>query len=54
MAKQALEIYPDNIDAENLIVEFEEDPIKKIKKYDYIVEKAIKILEKRICLIQKI
>lgn len=47
LAKQALEIYPDNIDAENLIVEFEEDPIKKIKKYDYIVEKAIKILEKK-------
>lgn len=47
LAKQALEIYPDNIDAENLIVEFEENPIKKLKKLDIIIEKATKILEEQ-------
>lgn len=47
LAKQALEIYPDNIDAENLIVEFEENPIKKLKKYDSIIEKATKLLEEQ-------
>lgn len=45
LAKQALEIYPDNIDAESLIAEFEENPIKKLKKYNDIIEKATKILE---------
>lgn len=45
LAKQALEIYPDNIDAENLIAEYEENPIKKLKKYDSIIEKATKLLE---------
>ncbi len=47
LAKQALEIYPDNIDAENLIVEFEENPIKKLKKYDSIIEKATKLLKEK-------
>lgn len=47
LAKEALEIYPDNIDAENLIVEFEENPIKKLKKYDIIIEKAAKLLEEQ-------
>lgn len=45
LAKQALEIYPDNIDAENLIAEYEENLIKKLKKYDVIIEKATKLLE---------
>ena len=47
LAKQALEIYPDNIDAENLIVEFEENPIKRLKKYDSIIENATKLLEEQ-------
>lgn len=46
LAKQALEIYPDNIDAECFIAEFEENQIKKLSKMEAIIEKAIKILEK--------
>ena len=42
LAKQALDIYPDNIDAENLIAEYEENPIKK---YDSIIERATKLVE---------
>lgn len=30
LAKQALEVYPDNIDAEIFIVEYEKNPIKKL------------------------
>lgn len=47
LAKQALDIYPDNIDAENLIAEYEENPIKKLKKYDSIIERATKLLEEQ-------
>lgn len=46
-AKEALEIYPDNIDAEALIAEYEENPIKRLKKFDSIVEKATKLLEEQ-------
>jgi len=46
-AKQALEVYPDNIDAEALIAEFEDNPIKRLKKFDSIVEKATKLLEEQ-------
>lgn len=46
LAKQALEIYPDNIDAECFITEFEENQIKKLSKMEAIIEKAKKILEK--------
>ena len=46
LAKQALEIYPDNIDAECFIAEFEENQIKKLSKMEAIIEKAKKILEK--------
>ncbi len=46
LAKQALEIYPDNIDAECFIANFEENPIKKLQKYEVIIDKATKILEK--------
>lgn len=45
LAKQALQIYPDNIDAESLIADYEENPIKKLKKYENIIEKAKKLLE---------
>lgn len=44
-AKQALEAYPDNIDAESLIADFEENTIKRLKKYDAVVAKATKLLE---------
>ena len=47
LAKEALEIYPDNIDAENLIAEYEEDLIKRLKKYDTVIEKATKLLEEQ-------
>lgn len=47
LAKQALEINPNNIDAESLIAEFEENPIKKLKKYDIIIDKATKILNEK-------
>lgn len=47
LAKKALDIYPDNIDAENLIVEFEENPIKKLKKLNIIIEKATKLLKEQ-------
>ena len=44
-AKQALEAYPDNIDAESLIADCEENTIRRLKKYDAVVAKATKILE---------
>lgn len=46
LAKKALEIYPDNIDAECFIANFEENQIKKLKKYEVIIEKATEILKK--------
>lgn len=46
IAEQALEIYPDNIDAENLITSFEIDSIKKLEKYEKTLERARKKLEK--------
>lgn len=46
LAKQALKIYPNNIDAESFIADFEENQIKRLKKYELIIEKAKKILEK--------
>lgn len=45
LARQALEIYPDNIDAECFIAEFEENQIKKLAKMETIIEKSKKILE---------
>ena len=46
LAKQALEIYPDNIDAESFIADYEEHQIKKLEKYNNIIEHATKLLEK--------
>ena len=46
LAKQALELNPENIDAECFIVEFEENLIKKLSKIEDIVKKATKLLEK--------
>lgn len=46
LAKQALEIYPDNIDAECFIAEYEENQIKKLEKYNKIIEKATELLKK--------
>ena len=46
LAKQALEIYPYNIDAESFIAEFEENQIKKLAKMETIIEKAKTMLEK--------
>lgn len=46
LAKQALEIYPDNIDAQILLATFEKDMIKRLKLYDNIIDNATKILEK--------
>lgn len=46
LAKQALEIWPDNIDAECFLADFEKNQIKRLKLYEDIVEKATKLLEK--------
>lgn len=46
LAKQALELNPENIDAECFIADFEENKIKKLNKMETIIEKATQILEK--------
>lgn len=46
LAKKALEIYPDNIDAENFITKCEENTVKKLDKYKKTLNKAKEILEK--------
>ena len=46
LAKQALEINPENIDAKCFIAEFEENQIKKLSKMEDIIEKSTKLLEK--------
>lgn len=45
LAKQALEIYPNNLDAEAFIIENEKSLIKRLKKYDELLVKATKLLE---------
>ena len=47
LAKQALEICPDNIDAENFITKFEVNTIKKLKKYEDTLNKEKANLEKQ-------
>lgn len=49
LAKKALKIYPDNIDAESLLASIEPNPIKKLKAYEKIVAKATKRLEEEDC-----
>lgn len=44
-AKQALELYPDNIDAQCILADFEEDEIKKLKKYNVVVENATRVMK---------
>ncbi len=46
LAKKALEINPDNIDAENFITKFETNTIKKLKKYEETLNKERINLEK--------
>lgn len=46
LAKQALEINPDNIDAENFITKFETNTIKKLGKYRETLDKEQAKLEK--------
>jgi tetratricopeptide (TPR) repeat protein len=45
LARQALEIWPYNIDAEGFIADFEENQIKKLSLYEKIVKKATMLLE---------
>lgn len=45
LAKQALEIWPDNIDAECFLADFEENQIKRLSLYNNIVKKATMLLE---------
>ncbi len=45
LAKKALEVYPDNIDAQTFLANMEENPMNKLKKLDWAIEKARKILE---------
>ena len=47
LAKQALEINPDNIDAENFITKFESNTIKKLQKYGETLNKEKANLEKQ-------
>ena len=47
LAKQALEIDPDNIDAENFITKFESNTIKKLQKYGETLNKEKANLEKQ-------
>ena len=44
-AKQALEVNPANIDAQCVIADFEENEIKRLKKYETILKDATRILE---------
>lgn len=46
LARQALEIKPDNIDAENFITKFETNTIKKLEKYKNTLDKEQAKLEK--------
>ena len=46
LAKKALEINPDNIDAENFITKFENNTIKKLEKYKETLDKEQARLEK--------
>ena len=46
LAKQALEINPDNIDAENFITKFETNTIKKLDRYKETLDKEQAKLEK--------
>ena len=46
LAKQALKINPDNIDAENFITKYETNTIKKLKKYAETLNKEKNNLEK--------
>ena len=46
LAKKALEINPNNIDAENFITKFENNTIKKLKKYKETLDKEQARLEK--------
>lgn len=46
LAKQALEIYPENIDAENFITKFETNAIKKLERYKETLDKEQVKLEK--------
>lgn len=46
LAKKALEVYPDNIDAQTFLANMEENPINRLKKLDWTIENARKLLEK--------
>lgn len=46
LAKKAVEIYPNNIDALSFINQYETDEIKKLEKFNEIVKKATEELEK--------
>ena len=47
LAKQALELNPNNIDAENFITQHEANTIKKLKKYEETLNKEKANLEKK-------
>ena len=46
LARQALDIYPDNFDAELFLLDFEEDQIKKLSKLNEALNRASDLLEK--------
>lgn len=45
LAKKALEVYPDNIDAQVFLANMERNPVNRLKQLDWAIEKARKILE---------
>lgn len=49
LVKKALEVYPDNIDAQTFLANMEENPVNRLKKLDWAIENARKILEKEGC-----
>ena len=47
LAKKALEVYPDNIDAQVFLANMERNPVNRLKQLDWAIEKARKILEEK-------
>lgn len=47
LAKKALEVYPDNIDAQVFLANMEKNPVNRLKQLDWAIEKARKILEEK-------
>lgn len=49
LVKKALEVYPDNIDAQTFLANMEENPVSRLKKLDWTIENARKMLVEKGC-----